>query len=149
MPLFVESILSGQELFSLFPGDLTGIALGHDLHVLVTELIEHIEDTCNGKANGGNQGVDNPQAVQCLGALLDSQSFQLGKIGGLHSDPVEQSQQEQGQGGGHGRGDLHGEGLDGEGDALGADAGFVLAVFGTVGGEHEGQNMKDTRNISL
>ena len=56
---------------------------------------------------------------------------------------MEAAQKRQRQRGGDGGGDLHGEGLDGEGDALGADAGFILAVLGAVRSEHEGENAHD------
>ena len=56
---------------------------------------------------------------------------------------MEAAQQRQRQRGRDRSGDLHGEGLDGEGDAFGADAGFVLAVLGAVRSEHEGENAHD------
>ena len=114
----MDLVFSGQQLFGLFPGDLTGVALGHDLYVLIVQLIEQIEDTGDGKTDGGDQRVDDPQTVDSLGALLDVQSLQFCKVGGLDADPAKQTQQEQSQRGGDSGGDLYGEGLDSEGDAL-------------------------------
>ena len=94
----MESILSGQLSLGFFPGDFAGVALGHDLNVLVIELIEQVEDARDGKSDGGNQGIDDPKTVQSLRCLLDAQGFQFRKIGGLDADPVKQTQQEQCQG---------------------------------------------------
>ena len=50
-----KSILAGKKFFRFLPGDLTGIALCHDLNILIAELVEQVEDAGNGKADGGDQ----------------------------------------------------------------------------------------------
>ena len=144
----MDLVFSGQQLFGLFPGDFTGVALGHDLDVLIIQLVEQIEDAGDGKTDGGDQGIDDPQTVDGLGALLNVQRLQFGEIGSLDADPAKQTQQEQSQGGGDGGGDLHGEGLDRKGDAGGADAGLVLAVLSAVRCKHEGQNTNQAQRHS-
>ena len=71
-----ESVFSGQLTLRFLPGDLTGVALGHDLHILVVELIAQIEEGGDDHADHRNQGVYDPQAVQGLLTLL-------GLFGGL------------------------------------------------------------------
>ena len=94
-------VFSGQKLFCFFSGDLTGVALCHDLDILIVQLIEQVEDAGDSQTDGGDQGINDPQAVQSGGALLDVQGLELCKVGSLNADPTEQTQQEQGQGGGY------------------------------------------------
>ena len=81
-------------------------------------IVEQIEDSGDGQADGGDQGVDNPQTVQRPRGLLNAQGFRFGEIGSLNTAPFEQAQQEQGQGGGDSGSELDGEGLGGEDDAV-------------------------------
>ena len=141
--LFIGSILPGQHGLGFLPGDLSGVAPRHDLHVLVVELVTQIEERGNNHADDRHQGVHDPQSLQRPCALLDVQRLQRLEALRLHGNPVEAAQQRQSQRGRDRGGDLYGEGLNGEGDALGADAGFVLTVLGTVRGEHEGENAHD------
>ena len=137
-------ILAGQQTLGFLTGDLTGVALGHDLYILVIELVAQVEEGGDDHANDGHQSVDDPQTLGGHIAELNVHFSQFGEAVGLDGGEGEQTQQEQRQRRGNSAGDLHGKGLNGEGNALGADAGLVLAVFGTVGGEHEGQHAHQT-----
>ena len=104
--LYMVSIGPGKLCPGLFPGDQPGVAPGHDLDIPVIEFVSQIEEGGEDHADDRHQRIDCPEAVQSSSALLNVHGGQLFEALGFHADPTEETQQEQGQGGGDSTGDL-------------------------------------------
>ena len=59
----ITSIFPAQLALRLFFGDLTGITLGHDLHIPVIQVIAQIEEGGNDHTDDGHQRVHDPQTA--------------------------------------------------------------------------------------
>ena len=138
-------VFAGKQSLGFLSGNFAGIALGHNLHVLVVELVAQVEEGGDYHANDGYQCIDDPQTGSGLVAELDVHGGQFVEAVGFDLGEGKPAQQSQRQSGGHSAGNLHREGLNSEGDTLGADAGLVLTIFSTVGGEHKGQYAHQTQ----